>query len=202
MLPLASSPRRRLSHSYPSRRGSPLVSLVDARIFTLRFFARCMEGTFCHGACCARGCDADANEARRIERELGSALAPRMPSPPGSWFGPELHQDPDFEGGHYRSTRVQGRGCVFLARDRGCQIHAYALEQGLDYHDLKPWLCWLFPLTVEAGELRPQASVIDRTLVCGGEGVTLYRAQRGELLHMFGAELVRECDALEASEAP
>jgi Fe-S-cluster containining protein len=196
------SPARRcLSRSYPSRRGDPHVSWVDARIFSLRFFARCMECTFCHDACCARGCDADLQEVRRIELDHGSALAPRVASPRGSWFAPELHEDADFQGGQYRSSRVLGRGCVFLEPERGCKIHAYAIEQGLDYHDLKPWLCWLFPLTVEAGELCPQASAIDRSLVCSGQGATLYRAQRGELLHMFGPELVRECDALDAVEA-
>jgi hypothetical protein len=193
--------RRTLSRSYPSRRGTPEVAAVDTRIFSLRYFARCMDCGFCHDACCARGCDADPGEVRRIAEEHGAGLAGRVPGPPGSWFAPELHRDPDFQGGHYRSSQVLGRGCVFLEAGRGCKIHAYALERGLDYHELKPWLCWLFPLTVERGELRPQASVIDGSLVCSGQGVSLYRAQRNELLHLFGAELVRECDALDAPEA-
>jgi Fe-S-cluster containining protein len=194
--------RRRLSRSYPSRRGAPEIAAVDARIFALRFFARCMECTFCHDACCTRGCDADLDEVRRIEHEHGAALSLRVPGSPGSWFAPELHQDVDFQGGQYRSSRVAGRGCVFLEPGRGCKIHTYALESGLDYHELKPWLCWLFPLTVERGELRPQASVVDQSLVCSNQGVSLYRAQRAELLHMFGADLVGECDGLDLPEVP
>lgn len=194
------TPTRRLSQTYSSRRGSPSISSVDARIFSLRFFARCMECTFCADVCCERGCDADLDEVKRLEQEHGVPLARRMTSPPESWFAPALHEDADFQGGFYRSSRVLGRGCVFLEPGRGCKIHTYALERELDYHDLKPWLCWLFPLTVEAGELRPQASVVDRSLVCGGQGVTLYRAQRAELLHMFGAQLIGECDALDIPE--
>jgi hypothetical protein len=44
--------------------------------------------------------------------------------------------------------------------------------------------------------------VVDQSLVCGNQGVSLYRAQRAELLHMFGAELVGECDGLDLPEAP
>jgi Fe-S-cluster containining protein len=200
MQTLLARTRRELSRSYASRRGTPAITAVDARIFSLRFFARCMDCTFCHDACCWRGCDADLDEVKRIE-EHGAGLAGSVPGAPGSWFLPEPKHDPDFRDGQYRESRVLGRGCVFLEQDRGCKIHAYALERGLDYHELKPWLCWLFPLTVERGELRPQASVIDRSLVCSGSGVTLYRAQRAELLYMFGAALVGECDALEPREA-
>jgi Fe-S-cluster containining protein len=197
---LAAATHRPLSRTYAARRGAPRVSSVDQRIFSLRFFARCMECSFCHDACCARGCDADLGEVERIEHAHAAGLAARVQGPPQAWFAPEVRRDADFLDGQYRSTRVQGRGCVFLEPGRGCKIHTYALEQGLDYHELKPWLCWLFPLTVEADELCPQASLIDSSLVCSAEGVSLYRAQRAELLYMFGQELVRECDALDTRE--
>jgi hypothetical protein len=66
--------------------------------------------------------------------------------------------------------------CVF--NNRGCGIHSYCLDQGLDYHTLKPTLCWLFPLVIESGALCPQNNVLDRSLVCVDQGLTLYAGQR------------------------
>jgi Fe-S-cluster containining protein len=190
---------RPLSKTYASRRGPPAVSAVDPRIFTMRYFAKCMECTFCNDVCCFRGCDAALEEVTRIVDEHGERLALRVHHPRDTWFEPELKEDPDFKGGVYRSTRVEGRGCVFLnTQGRGCGIHAYAMESGLDYHDIKPWLCWLFPLTVEKTVLSPQVPVVDRSLICSGQGISLYRAQRDELFHLFEPELIAECDALEA----
>ncbi|MFM2418706.1 MAG: hypothetical protein RL385_3429 [Pseudomonadota bacterium] len=188
-----------LSKVYASRRGPPAVSAVDPRIFTLRYFARCMECTFCNDICCNRGCDAALDEVERIVGEHGAALQKRVAFAQDSWFETELKTDPDFKGGVYRSTRGDGRGCVFLNRaGRGCGIHGYALESGLDYHEIKPWLCWLFPLTVEQSVLSPQSPIVNKSLVCAGEGLTIYRAQREELFHLFEPALVAECDALEA----
>jgi len=191
--------RRQLSRTYSSRRGPPAVSAVDVRIFTLRYFARCMECTFCNDICCSRGCDAAPDEVKRIVEEHGDALALRVPVPRDQWFEPELKSDPDFRGGVYQSTRTDERGCVFLNRNgRGCSIHGYALETGQDYHAIKPWLCWLFPLTVEQAVLSPQAPIANRSLICADQGISIYRAQRDELFHLFEPALIAECDAFEA----
>lgn len=87
-------------------------------------------------------------------------------------------------------------------RDRGCQLHAFALEKGLDYHDLKPVLSTLFPLTFDDGVLHVMDEVEDRSLVCLGSGPTLYRGVRAELAYYFGAALVAELDEIEAAHAP
>ena len=47
---------------------------------------------------------------------------------------------------------MQDGACVFRnAAGRGCTIHAYCLEQGLDYHLLKPMVSVLFPADLRAG---------------------------------------------------
>jgi hypothetical protein len=56
----------------------------------------------------------------------------------------------------------------------------------------------LFPVTFDDGLLHASTEARDGTLVCGGQGPSLYRGARAELLHYFGESLVSELDALEA----
>ena len=91
-----------------------------------------------------------------------------------------------------RETPVEGRGCM---------LHKLALVKGLDYHDLKPMVSALFPLTFGEGTLTVADEVSDGTLVCLGAFAAVYRGGRGELLYYFGPDLVAELDALEALEA-
>ena len=85
-------------------------------------------------------------------------------------------------------------------------LHRYALEKGIDYHEVKPLMSSLFPLSFEGGEggetgctLRAAGEVEDEELVCLDEGPTIYRGARDELLYYFGQELVAELDAMEAT---
>lgn len=98
-------------------------------------------------------------------------------------------------------TTVRNGKCVFIsAAGRGCTIHAYCLENGIDYHTLKPMVSALFPVTFENGVLVPSSEAIDGTLVCSGEGATLYEGARNELDYYFGTNLVSELDALNRLE--
>jgi len=189
-----------LSREFPSRYGAPIVRAIDADIFDLSYFAECMACTFCDDACCARGCDAALADVERLHGAHAADLEARCGIARTAWFAEEVKRDADFSAGLYRSSQVAGGHCVLhVAGGRGCHVHALALEKGLDYHDLKPMLCWLFPLLVEAGTLSPQPSAVDASLVCAGPGATLYAQQRDELHYLFGAELVRELDALQAA---
>ena len=75
---------------------------------------------------------------------------------------------------------------------------------GLDYHDYKSIVDCLFPLVVSDRTLVPADEVDDATLVCSGQGPTLYGALRGELEFYFGPELIEALDALgrEAESGP
>jgi hypothetical protein len=76
-------------------------------------------------------------------------------------------------------------------------IHSYALERGIDYHELKPMVSVLFPLTFDYGLLHPSNEIEDRSLQCYGDGPTLYRGVRDEVAYYFGDALVNELDAFE-----
>jgi hypothetical protein len=80
-------------------------------------------------------------------------------------------------------------------------IHSYAIERGLDYHDLKPMVSALFPATFDDGLLHPSNEIVDRSLQCIDDGPTVYRGIRSEIAWYFGEALVAELDALEASPA-
>jgi hypothetical protein len=73
------------------------------------------------------------------------------------------------------------------------------LEHGLDYHLYKPLVSILFPLTFEQGVLVPSPEAVDGSLICVGDGPSLFDGVRGELAHFFGDELVAALGALRES---
>src|SRR5215216_4814479 len=154
-----------LARSYAARFGAPVVTHVDPLIFVRKFFAYCMDCDFCHDSCCQFGCDTSLATVANLETSFGEALEEYTGTSRGDWFEPEIYADGDFPGGRYRSTKVVNGTCIFKNKTRrGCGIHSYCLENGLDYHDIKPVLCWLFPLTVETGALCPQNVVLEKSL--------------------------------------
>ncbi len=170
---------------------------VDVAIFSLRYFGHCMACTSCHDWCCQFGCDVDLQERDRL-LAAARGLEPFVRAPREAWFDGEAEVDADFpSGASVRAREVDG-ACVFRARDgRGCGIHRYALAKGLDYHALKPRVCWLYPVTWAEGVLMPSDEARSE-LVCAGTGPTLYEAVRDELGVAFGEALVRELDGLAA----
>jgi hypothetical protein len=69
----------------------------------------------------------------------------------------------------------------------------------MDYHELKPMVCSLFPLTFGEGLLQASDEAGDSSLICIGTGPTLYEGARAELRYYFGDDLVGELDELVAS---
>jgi hypothetical protein len=67
----------------------------------------------------------------------------------------------------------------------------------MDYHEIKPIVCILFPLSFEEGLLFPAAELDDHSLVCSGSGTSVYRAMRDELEYYFGQKFVEELDEIE-----
>lgn len=183
-----------LSRAFPSVFGAPIISTVDPRIFTLRYFAACMACTTCADQCCQYGVDVDLANMEAL-RDLGPDFVNFIGVNTKMWFTTEATEDPEFpSGAHARTSVINGR-CVFAdTKGRGCRIHAYCLARGLDYHRFKPLVSTLFPLTFEHGALVPAGEVLDGTLVCAGEGPTLYDAIRTELLWYFGEAFVAELD--------
>lgn len=179
-------------------RSTPQLQQVDTDIFTLTYFGRCMQCTFCNDWCCQWGCDVNLGEQERI-LAARDALAPFVRVPVEEWFEPEVHEDPEYPGGKYvRTKRVKG-ACAFLSADgRGCSLHRYALAKGVDYHAIKPMVCWLFPVCWDQGVLEPSGELYE-DLICKGEGPTVYEMVRDELVHAFGQPLADELDVIAAS---
>jgi hypothetical protein len=185
-----------LGRDYPSIFAAPILSAVDSDVFALRYFMRCMECTFCNDQCCNYGVDIDLANMERL-RALGPAFEAFAGIPQGEWFAAGIIEDREFPSGAHGRTRATDGKCVFAERrGRGCKIHAYCLENALDYHLYKPMVSILFPLTFEHGVLVPSDEIVEGSLVCGGEGPTLFEAAKGELAAFFGRTLVMELESL------
>ncbi len=185
-----------LARSYPSIYGRPIIERVEARLFRRRYFRHCMACGFCGDSCCRYGVDVDPENAARILAHA-DGLSAWIALPPERWFGEE-RDDLEYPTGRVLRTTVVDGACVFLRRDgRGCQLHRFALERGLDYHLLKPMISAIFPATFYEATLGVAAEVDDGSLVCLDRGDTVYRSVRSELTYYFGAALVEELDEIE-----
>jgi hypothetical protein len=185
-----------LSRPYAARPGAPVIRRVDPGVFTARYFGACLACTFCHDACCDHGVDVDIATVGRI-LAAADELQPLVGVPRARWFTGAMQEDYDAPGGVMMRTSVVDGACVFRSRQgRGCLLHAHSLATGADYHDLKPMVSALFPLTFAEGLLCLSSELAEGTLICGGAGVTAYEAARDELAYYFGDELVAEMDRL------
>lgn len=173
----------------------PQLTHVDPEVFTLRYFGACMACDFCHDSCCQHGCDVNLDEREKI-LAVKDELKAFVDAPPERWFGDEIEEDPEVPTGRVVRTTTEHGSCVFKSKtSRGCGIHALALKTGRDYHQLKPMVCWMFPVSWDQKVLKPSDDVKDG-LVCAGGGLTLYEAARDELRVVFGDGLIGELDAL------
>jgi hypothetical protein len=178
----------------------PAVDRVDTAIFVHTYFVDCLQCSYCHDSCCQYGVDVDAENVARLEA-CAAEVERATGVPRDRWFTGEWTSDAEFPGGRYTRTRVENGACVFRNRvGRGCTIHSFALARGVDYHELKPMVSVLFPITFDAGLLHPSTEIADRSLQCYGDGPTLYRGVRTEIGWYFGSALVAELDGLEGGE--
>jgi Fe-S-cluster containining protein len=201
-----------LSRSYTCRFGAPIIDRVDPRIFQLTYFAKCMDCTFCNDACCQYGADIDLDRVAALD-QYRTELEAYLGVPREQWYrdDPEdfgIQSEPEYPSGQYTRTQEvdlpEGRsdhniyGCVFLDPvGRGCRIHRFALERGIQVHEIKPMVCLLFPVSFSAGELVPAYEFeLEDELVCQGPGETLYQSARPDIEWYFGPELVAELDEL------
>jgi hypothetical protein len=142
----------------------------------------------------------DVENVKRIDMHA-DGIEKLVGIPRDQWFEPEIYTDAEYPGGAALSTNVVNGACIFLNRSgRGCLLQTYAMKHQIDYHELKPMVSVIFPLTFGEGILMPAEEVDDQSLVCMGTGLTLYRALRDELTYYFGEDMVQELDQLEEEE--
>lgn len=174
------------------------ISFVHRDIFLKKYFARCLECNFCHDWCCSFGADIDVQNVERIQQRKEEIL-PFVRPPEGAWFETEYAYYEEYDGNQYTRIKTQGPRCVFISKDqRGCGLHRYAISKKMDYHEIKPLVCILFPLSFGEGILSLAPELDDNSLVCSGAGDSAYQSLRNELEHYFGRECVEELDGIEA----
>ncbi|HEY3807393.1 MAG TPA: hypothetical protein VGL61_32550 [Kofleriaceae bacterium] len=187
----------------------PRFSKAEVDVFVRRVVADCMThtcamhatGTVKLDACCQYGCDVDLFERDAILaratliRPVLRAEARDVP-----WFDEsEPEHDPDVPSGTVVRTSVFEDRCVFLAHDRrGCAIHRAAIEQGWDFHGVKPSICRLFPLSYGDGAIVVSDDYPDYSCAYEPTAPTLYRVARDTIAALFGEALVVAMDAAEA----
>lgn len=183
-----------LSREFSSR--NLAISFVHRDIFLKKYFARCLECNFCHDWCCSFGADIDIQNVEKIQQRKEEIL-PFVRPPEGEWFEPEYTYYEEYAGNQYTRINPLGPRCAFISKDqRGCGLHRYAISQGMDYHEIKPLACILFPLSFEEGLLFLAPELEDGSLVCSGSGDSVYRAMRDELKYYFGNDFVEELDTI------
>jgi hypothetical protein len=142
--------------------------------------------------------DIDLGNAARL-KALPEDFHDRVGAPASDWFAGEAVADDEFPEGAHLRTAVKDGTCIFRnPAGRGCAIHAYCLDRKLDYHDYKPMVSVLFPVTFEQGVLTASGEAADGSLICSRQGPSLYEGARGELGYYFGAGLLAELDQLKA----
>ena len=187
-----------LAREYPSIHGSPIIRAVDTEIFSLRYFMACMSCNFCGDQCCSYGVDIDMDNVRRLQA-MGPEFEKFVGSPASAWFTDAEITDAEFPSGTHLRTQTKNGACIFLNRERrGCKIHAWCLDKAIDYHTLKPMVSILFPATFDYGVLGPSSEVKDKSLVCAGEGESVYDGVRAEIAYYFGDALIAELDGLKS----
>lgn len=190
----------KLKNSYPSIHKLPVIHGVDTDIFEITYYMKCMECNFCKDQCCEWGADIDMQNVARLMKykdELEQFTGIKSEK----WFDEsEKGTDYEYPGNEYMRTMFDEEkdACIFLnTKSRGCMIHSFALSKGIDYHEIKPTFCSLFPVTYMDGVLMTPEEIDEGLTACLGEGPTLYQGSRDELLYYFGEGLVAELDALQ-----
>ena len=170
------------------------INRVDERIFTTNYFARCMECSLCNDSCCSYGCPVDTCEVERI-LAYKNDLENRLHIPASDWFSAEVEQRTEFPSGKVKRTRTNNNHCVFHNNiSRGCHLHHFALEKGLDPHVIKPIVCFLFPLTWDDSYL--YVSEFLDELPCKNTGLLILESQRNELMFYLGDDFMQEIEQI------
>ncbi|MBN8585223.1 MAG: hypothetical protein J0M37_09015 [Ignavibacteria bacterium] len=195
----------KLKNSYPSIHGLPVIHSVDTDIFDLTYFMKCMECTFCKDQCCEWGADIDMQNVSRVMKykdELEAFTGIKSER----WFDEsEKGTDHEYPGHDYMRTTYDEEKdyCIFLnTKGRGCMLHSFALNKGIDYHEIKPFFCSMFPVTYMDGVLMTPEEIDEGLTACLGEGPTLYQGSRDELKFYFGEGLINELDEIQAQRPP
>ena len=168
------------------------IKEVAESLFSRKYYADCLDFDQCRDICCSYGCDVDTAERDRI-LAFTDQLEPRLGIPAACWFENDLIKDASYPSGLVARTRVYDERCVFHdRRARGCLLHHFANEKGMDWRQLKPMVCAIFPITWERGRLL--TSPFLEELPCNDRGTSVFQAQKQELKNFFGDHFVNDIE--------
>lgn len=128
---------------------------VDPVIFSATFSHACSMQN-CNATCCQGGVLLDVKEKENILSQADIVLRymePDQVRDPQKWFDNEEEADADYPSGRGDGTQTTDRGCVFLMRDGRCVLQYAAMQEGIPKQALKPFFCFAFPVTIDAGVL-------------------------------------------------
>ena len=128
---------------------------VDRDIIEGRFSPGCSMRN-CNADCCSGGVYADLAERDAIldHADLVKAqMEPDMNHDTAAWFEKEPIVDADYPSGAAIGTELHNDRCVFLNSKGMCVLQKTAAAAGMDRYALKPFYCWLYPVTVDGGAL-------------------------------------------------
>ncbi len=131
------------------------VLKVDPVVFEAKFVHGCSVQN-CNATCCQEGVMVDLGERDNILRHADLVkrhMEPNQIHDPSMWFDEVEEVDRDYPSGTAVGTEVTENGCVFLMRDGRCVLQTAAEQEGMPKHALKPFFCFAFPVTIEAGVL-------------------------------------------------
>ncbi len=155
-----------------------------------------MQCSFCGDSCCQYGVDVDIENVSRI-MNVADRLEPFVGSKRDEWFEGGYESDVHFPGGRVTRTKVKDGACIFLNRTgRGCLLHSFAVQEGMNFNDIKPLVSAIFPVTFAEGCLCPSDEILDNELICRDQGPSLYEGARSDLRHYFGEECIAVLDGL------
>jgi hypothetical protein len=197
-----------LSRKYKSNVVDLELSKIDTRIFTEKCVGDCFAAS-CSDACCMCGIPVSISKIARINT-YKDELQDHMKVSAGSLFDPEVYRTFDYVSG-YQRTLIKNDRCIFKKPEaRGCYLHSFALYKNLDYHILKPWECYLFPLVIYRGILmgpagyedadvtdeRDKTRIDEKKIECNYDHCSVYDSRNDELEYLFGNEIIIELNQL------
>jgi Fe-S-cluster containining protein len=171
---------------------------IGREIVAGRFVPGCSMRN-CNADCCSGGVYADLAERDEILKHAGIVRA-QMDSDQqhdtALWFEPEPIVDADYPSGGAIGTELHHDRCVFLNSKGMCVLQKAAAAAGMDRYALKPFYCWLYPVTVEGGELTlHDPDYADRPSCCSYRDsgpLTVFDVCEEELVLALGPDGVEE----------
>jgi hypothetical protein len=176
-----------------SKTATLTIRNIDDNVFTAHYHSCCLECD-CKDLCCGYGCPMDIVEVERImafRKELEKSLGRDA----SQWFMEQTEANTDYPSGDVKRTMIYDGYCVFHDRfSRGCSLQRLALEKGIDPHQLKPMVCFFFPLTWD-GDYLHVATFLDE-LPCQSQGGLILDLVGDDIKYYLGEEFATEIDSL------